>query len=161
MNFSYPGFEVRPGVTQLCFADEVLTHFASQRQIEKSAPESGGQLFACFSGSQAIVCFATGPHPKAKRWRTMFRGHRKTEQVEINAAFKVGLHYIGDWHTHPEPRAMPSKRDLKNLRSLVKKSKHDLNGMVMVTVGQDELNAGMVISFDDTRQQIIGLELGG
>ena len=53
----------------------------------------------------------------------------------IAAKFRGGLHFIGEWHTHPEPHPTPSKLDSNSARDSFRKSKHQLNLFVSIVVG--------------------------
>ncbi len=56
------------------------------------------------------------------------------------------LHYVGDWHTHPDSIPEPSRRDLASMAECITKSTHALNGFLLVIVGQDEAPDGLHVS---------------
>ena len=60
--------------------------------------------------------------------------------------FKMGLHYVGDWHTHPEANPSPSGTDLSSMRERVILSGHQLPGFVMCIVGKSELPGSLWLS---------------
>lgn len=119
------------------------------RQIGRRDPERGGQLFATFTGSTMRIEEATGPHRGARAGRFWFRGNRRREIREIKRQFKTGKHYVGDWHSHPEPSPTPSSLDMKTQRSLASHSEYELNGLLLVIVGQLDLPAGLCVYFVD------------
>ena len=51
-------------------------------------------------------------------------------------AFRLGLHYVGDWHTHPQCIAEASGTDRDGIADLVRKSRHDLNAFVLAVIGK-------------------------
>lgn len=131
------------------FEPAVLTHFGRHRQLRFWHREAGGQLFARIDGHRIVVCEATGPSVNDKRGRTFFEPERSREQAEIDAMFARDLHYIGDWHTHPERTPVPSGRDHVTMSSRVRLSRHRLAGFVFVIVGQVPSPAGLTVAIHD------------
>jgi integrative and conjugative element protein (TIGR02256 family) len=119
----------------ITFHRQVLQTFGNFQQTDSRKTEAGGQLFASFAEGRIDVLFATGPSKKAARGRYFFRPNRREEQEEIRAAFKEDLHFIGDWHTHPEPEPIPSSADIDKASQIFRRSKHELNGLLLVIVG--------------------------
>src|SRR5262249_19655585 len=113
----------------------VLEHFARHRQTSRCSSEAGGQLFAVIEGHRWIIVRATGPRASDFRRRFRFFPSRRHEQAEIDQLFISGLHYIGDWHTHPEARPTPSMMDLQSIDETVRNSVHQLPGFLLVIVG--------------------------
>lgn len=121
---------------------EVIDHLARFRQIKRSDNEAGGQLFARISGDTScwVIEKATGPRRRDFRSRFGFKPNRTLEQRDIDLAFAEGLHFIGDWHTHPEPLPKPSLKDNESMSDMFDKSEHELNGFIMIIVGNDEID---------------------
>jgi integrative and conjugative element protein (TIGR02256 family) len=133
----------------LVFTAEVLATFAEYRQRRWWQREAGGQLFARFNGKSVVVVEATVPGRADFRTRHSFRPDRGREQREIVRYHKRGLHFIGDWHSHPEPVPHISPIDAESLRDMVRRSTHELNGFVMVIVGTGDAPAGLSVSVSD------------
>lgn len=130
------------------------------RQVSRNALEAGGQLFARFEHGRVFVSEATGPRRRDVRTRTSYVPDRVSEQREIDARHKKGLHYVGDWHTHPEREPQPSGRDFESIKDCFLKSRHHLNAFVFVVVGtSDDLN-GMHVSLHDGGEPITLLGRG-
>jgi integrative and conjugative element protein (TIGR02256 family) len=125
------------------FADEVLAHFEKHKQDACWKREAGGQLFARISPERWEITRATGPRRGDYRRRFRFFPRRADEQAEINALFQNGLHYVGDWHTHPEAAPKPSPMDTRSMGDLVRQSKHELPGFLLVIVGTDDSPSGL------------------
>ncbi len=123
------------GNSDLVFSDAVMAHFLNQQQNRLSDTEAGGQLFARLTRFEIYVETATGPRPGDKRTRTSYVPDRNAERAEIRSMFAQGLHFVGDWHTHPERVAHPSATDEGTIRDCVTKSTHQLRGFVLVVVG--------------------------
>ena len=116
------------------------------QQIESFSAEAGGQLFARFSDAEIRVERATGPRISDRRSRFGYVPDRRREQEEIDALHGRGLHFIGDWHTHPEPRPRPSTSDIRSIQQAVRESTHHLNGFILLIAGTDRFPAGLFVS---------------
>ena len=72
--------------------------------------------------------------------------------------FSSGLHYIGDWHTHPEDIPEPSGVDINKMQAIFRKSDHQLKGMLLVVVGRgtapDGLWVGIVTDHDAVQAKL-------
>jgi len=138
----------------LILTDPVGEHLRRYRQQRWYQREAGGQLFARFDGGRIIVEEATGPRRTDRRTRTSYVPDRRAEQAEILERHRRGLHYVGDWHTHPEALPGPSRPDASSIAECVAKSKHDLNGFVLVVVGQVEPPAGFHVSIHNATSAV-------
>lgn len=124
----------------------VLLHVAEHRQTSCWKREAGGQLFARVRADDWSVEQATGPRWSDFRSRFGFRPNRKAEQQEIEERFTAGLHYVGDWHTHPESSPKPSPTDLSSMKDMVSASGHELPGFLMMIVGKRPGPSGIWLS---------------
>lgn len=140
----------------LAFQPGVIAHVMAHRQIHWWQSEAGGQLFARFTDNQILVSEATGPRPGDRRTRWSYRPDARAEQREIDQMHALGLHYIGDWHTHPQAEPVPSLPDFESIAECVRKSTHNLNGFVLMVVGQAAAPIGLNVSIHDG---IIGHQL--
>lgn len=134
---------------RVTFENEVLALFEEHRQLTDKCLEAGGQLFARFNASEVIISKATGLRDGDKRGRFLFRPNRKKEQDEIQALFKEGYHYVGDWHTHPEGNPTPSDVDIENIRECYERSRHDLKYFILAIVGTNGFPTGLHVSLND------------
>jgi integrative and conjugative element protein (TIGR02256 family) len=140
----------------------VLAHFSRHRQRKWRQAEAGGQLFARLDGTEIFVEEATGPRPGDHRSRTGYCADRVAEQLEIDANYRGGLHYIGDWHTHPTPRPIPSGTDLRTISESVRISSHSLNGFMLIIVGTDPAPGGIYVLLHNGRTSLrLEAEWGG
>ena len=130
----------------IVLTDPVLDCFDRHRQMTATSPEAGGQLFARFDGNIIRVECATGPRSSDRRSSTSFVPNRKAERREIRRSFKKGLHYVGDWHTHPESHPSPSKIDILSFRDMYRKSLHKLASFLMVIVGTAPGEDGLYVA---------------
>jgi integrative and conjugative element protein (TIGR02256 family) len=130
----------------LIFADPVLEKFSRHRQLRFWQREAGGQLFGRLDGSRITVLEATGPRRTDRRTRTTYIPDRRAEQREIDDRFDRGMHFIGDWHSHPEKIPLPSYRDISSLDDTVRRSNHSMLAFVLVIVGQLAAPEGLHVS---------------
>lgn len=144
----------------LILTDSVVEHLRHHRQRRRYQREAGGQLFARFDGGRIMIEEATGPRRTDRRTCTSYVPDRRAEQVEILERHGRGLHYVGDWHTHPEMFPGPSRPDASSVAECVAKSKHDLNGFVLVVVGQAEPPAGFHVSIHNAKS-VVTIEASG
>lgn len=119
-------------------SDDVLNTLNRYRQVEHLSNEAGGQLFARFEADEMKISRATEPTSKSRRGRYFFWPSRREEQREIESLYTEGLHYVGDWHSHPEPYPEPSTDDVEKIQGIYANSKHDLSCILMLIVGTSE-----------------------
>lgn len=131
---------------RLVFASEVLQVFARFRQDGCWKREAGGQLFAELSKNMATVQLATTPNSKDFRSRFQFIPLLKMQQQQIDEQFTNGLHFVGDWHTHPQEIPKMSATDRQSMSECFAKSTHNLNSFVMVIVGTASFPKGLSVS---------------
>lgn len=143
----------------LILTQPVLGQFSRYRQRRWWQREAGGQLFALFDGTDILVVEATPPRRSDVRSRFGFRPDRRREQADILERHARGLHFIGDWHTHPEAAPRPSTVDAESMCDLVTRSNHQLNGFIMVIVGTSDAPGGLYVGLF-LRASRIWLSLG-
>ena len=147
---------------KLPFAPEILeltpralAHFGKHKQNNRWSREAGGQLFATFDEPSVIkIVDVTGPRKSDRRSVFGFEPDRVAERREIAERFKRGLHFVGDWHTHPQSIPSPSFTDERSMRDMVKSSSHNFPGFFMVIVGQAAFPQGIHVSFHSGDESI-------
>lgn len=127
----------------------VLRHFRLHRQLTSGANEAGGQLFGTVTGIHLAVRAATGPRALDRRSRFSFSSNARVEQEEINRLHLRGLHYVGDWHTHPSQIPTASRIDISSIGTIARKSVHPFNGFLLIVVGIADLPEGLQVIFHD------------
>lgn len=136
------------------FEEGVIACFDRHRQIKSSDAEAGGQLFARYGDGEVLICKATGPKENDKRGRFFFFPNRKSERAEILKNHEDGLHFIGDWHTHPEVIPKPSSDDFASIQNCYRESKHSLKYFIMVIIGTSEFPQGLSVSIHNDTEAI-------
>jgi integrative and conjugative element protein (TIGR02256 family) len=139
----------------LVFSEDVLRHFDQHRQRHLWHAEAGGQLFAQFGVDIITVVSATGPHSADRRSRFRFTPHRERERQDVEEHFASGLHFIGNWHTHPQADPQPSATDVRNTRQRFIQSDHELLAFTMVVVGLDPFPRGLWVGLIDARETTV------
>lgn len=142
-------YAVPGGVERVLLGDAVLEQFRHFRQVHAERPEAGGQLFARIEKPDVLVTHASGPKTRDRRSRVSFCPNRRIEQQEITAMYRDGLHYVGDWHTHPERRPNASATDLRSIGEIVRRSRHGFGGFLLVVVGTLEPPDGLSVYLHD------------
>jgi integrative and conjugative element protein (TIGR02256 family) len=141
--FAFPHSE-----QELVLTGAALEVFSTYRQ-RGSEPEAGGLLFAEFDFPLIRIVEASRPHAADKRWRTLFIPNRILQRRLIKKTFKKGWHFVGEWHTHPEPKPTPSRLDLNSMADAFRKSQHELNCFIMVIVGNGNETLELWVSAHD------------
>lgn len=139
-------FPIATSGQRLIFSATVLRHFEKHRQLRWWQREAGGQLFARLALPDILVEDATGPRKSDSRTRCSYRPNRRAEQREIRCRHTRGLHFIGDWHTHPEAVPAPSQQDIESMQEVVMKSVHAFNGFILVIVGTGPMPGALSVS---------------
>lgn len=134
----------------LVLHDAVLRTFWSYRQGWLLGRENGGQLFAGYEDAETVnIREATPPRRSDVRGRHSFVPDRRAELREIGERHGQGLHFVGDWHTHPQGRPFPSATDILNAQSAYLSSTHHLNALVMIVVGRSSFPDGLYVGLCD------------
>lgn len=142
-------FELGASGEHLVLETSVVAHLEAHRQVTAEHREAGGQLFAVFSDGSVIVKEAAGPRRTDRRTRMSYRPDRKAEQQEILGRYSRGLHYVGDWHTHPSSQPSPSDIDYRSIQDSFRRSTHALYGFVLIVVGTFCAPQGLHVSVND------------
>lgn len=147
MHLTYP---IGDSGQKLVLRASVLRTFRYHRQGRLFGRESGGQLFAGYDDAETIdVQEATPPRRGDARSRHSLIPDRRAEASEIAERYRRGLHFVGDWHTHPQSRPLPSQTDILNVQAAFLSSRHHLNAFVMIVVGRCPFPDGLFVALCD------------
>lgn len=146
MSLSYP---IGTSGETVKISGAVLDHLCRHRQMRWWQREAGGLLFARFEGTEINILEATGPRSDDARSRYGFAFRLDRQQAVVDERFGRGLHYVGDWHSHPEDRPQPSPCDLRTMSSRVRESTHGFRGFLFAIIGRDPLPAGLAMLLHD------------
>jgi len=109
---------------------------ASFRQIGGSATEAGGILLGYRRGQHLEVLEATVPQAKDIRKRARFYRSDTGHQTIATDRWRQSdgyIHYLGEWHTHPESEPTPSSFDRREWIKLSRRQPHPLLFIIVGT----------------------------
>ena len=108
-------------------------------------------LFARISAQAISVEEVTEPQRKDRRWRFGFWPCNTIQQRIIDNRFKEGLHFVGEWHTHPELHPHPSGLDFTSMENCFLQSRHELKALIMVILGTASAPDGLWVSLHNRK----------
>lgn len=128
----------------LKFSEGVVERMIRLSQTNPLCPEAGGILLGrlILDGDDVVVDDITLPAKEDKRNRFSFRRSAKAHQLMLNNEWLSSgrtCNYLGEWHTHPEARPLPSRRDMKSWRSQCLKMSADRNALFFAIVGIESI----------------------
>ena len=86
---------------------------------------------------------ATGPYKSDERSRFGYRSHVDSAQKAIDEQYKLGLLYLGEWHTHAEDHPSASHMDGDAMSRLMSNSKLNSSSLLMLIVGRASGPSGL------------------
>ncbi len=110
----------------------------------RAPQETGGVLLGYWSkdGREAVVTDVVGPGPEATHGNANFAPDYDFQEREISRLYEESarrLHYLGDWHSHPNGLGELSRLDRRTLRivgdSRAARAEHPV--MVILAGGPD------------------------
>jgi proteasome lid subunit RPN8/RPN11 len=139
-----------PGASwTLRFGPAALKTLGGAVQRWRWSKESVGQLYARDLTTDCVVVEqATVLRPTWAAWSRV-RFDTERAMVERQDLFRDGLHCVGLWHTHPEPKPTPSGEDRALAREHALAAKPQLSGLVFAIVGTARLPDGVRVWVDD------------
>lgn len=150
-------YTLAPKGPAIVLPDLVLATFDQFRQRSPRDKEAGGQLFARFDGADTVIVEATKPTWLDHRHHQSFEPNRWLQQREIRKQRTRGFHFVGDWHSHPEPVPRPSFLDIQSMKECFLHSQHELKNFVLIVVGYRPGSAGVYVAL--VNHKVIQLNL--
>lgn len=126
---------------EIHLSESVIKIFNKFMQVNNRT-EAGGMLFADISLPIIEIKRVTTPVKTDICKKFSYKPDKKEQNKIIKKMFKKDLHFIGEWHTHPVSKPIPSEDDLDYMREAYIKSIHELNYHLMIIVG-NEINHDM------------------
>jgi len=59
------------------------------------------------------------------------------------------MHYVGDWHTHPQAVPEPSIVDVESIGDCFRRSTKAIGGFLLVVVGREPFPLGLFVGLHD------------
>ena len=142
-------YRMEPAGPAIVLSEDVVATMLKHRQLKLKDNEAGGQLFASFEGRDTVIVEATEPKNSDMRKRYWFEPNKWIQRQEIKVKHEDGKHFVGDWHTHPQPLPSPSPDDLASIADCFWKSRHQLKAFLMIIVGTAEPPEGIIVYLVD------------
>lgn len=143
-----------PGSTQyVTVTQEVLDLFEKYRQ-KNNLPERGGLLFARFQLPEIVICRASIPSKLDVKLKFSFIPNKGHQRRVINSLFRKKLHFVGEWHTHPQMLPSASQLDLNSMKDSFIKSEHELNFFILAIVGLADDDESIWLSLHNAEKYI-------
>lgn len=147
IEFSSPSLD---GIS-VYFSENAINQLHQYKQIGDTN-EAGGFLFGKICSGVVTVLSVSFPSRADKRSRFGFSWDKREANKTIQKNFKNGLHYLGDWHTHPCSKPAPSWDDTQAIRSTFLNSEHQLNYFIMLILGTKGVEQSYVALTDGKRE---------
>lgn len=130
-----------PALTRLWIPAAAVGELLTEAQHLRPA-ESGGVLLGYWAheSTEAVITGVIGPGPDAEHRTDGFRPDAEYHQAAVGDAYARSgrrVIYLGDWHSHPASRAVPSKKDRGVLRRIASDPGARLAQPLMLIVGVD------------------------
>lgn len=133
------------------FSEKAVSQLHQYKQTG-SKNEAGGFLFGGISAGVVTIQSVSSPSSADRRSRFGFSWNKKEANKTIQENFKAGLHYLGDWHTHPCNNPVPSLDDTQAIRSTFLDSEHDLNYFIMLILSTTGIKQSYVALTDGKKE---------
>ena len=107
-----------------------VTRYSTGPEAER---EAGGILIGAYRGVHLEVTGCTEPMQTDTRRRFLFDrkdpGHQRAAMAAWSSSRRTET-YVGEWHTHPEPRPSPSSIDLATWASIMNRTRFPVLFMI-------------------------------
>jgi proteasome lid subunit RPN8/RPN11 len=128
-------FRLESADWSLVLEKDVVLFLTGQTQRGFTSQERIGQLYSRdLSASRLVVSAATKLEPRRSSYASVTIDVQRMA-TERRAQFDCGLHFVGLWHTHPEPRPVPSELDRRLAADHAAAASDLLTGIVFIIVG--------------------------
>lgn len=126
------------------YVHEDLIDEMNYEREEKECLETGGCLFGCYDRDRRIIyVIAQEIAPADSHHATAYfdRGIEgiKEKQKEIDQLTYHQVRYLGEWHSHPNARAVPSNLDKKQFELMSNRLLQEDVPFVQMICGKDDL----------------------
>jgi len=123
---------------------EVIASVQSFVQNDRHKPESGGVMLGRYilDSQDVVIDKMSFPMSGDRANRFTFFRNKKAHQQIIDREWEASNRtctYLGEWHTHPEQRPVPSCIDLFNWKRKLKKDVFDSDFLFFLIVGTSEM----------------------
>jgi len=126
---------------RLVLSETAREQMQQHRQLKHADPEAGGVMLGriLLDGADVIVDGITRPTTRDRASRFNFFRNKTSAQPAVDHAWTVSegtCIYLGEWHTHPEDDPHPSRQDLANWGTILRKARFEQPWLFFVIVGR-------------------------
>ncbi|MEV6027773.1 Mov34/MPN/PAD-1 family protein [Streptomyces sp. NPDC052036] len=123
-------------VTTVHFTAQASRIVTTELRTSDHSTETGGILLGHHTHDTVTVHHAGTPGPAAVRTPTYFLRDLAHAQALADEAFaRDGSVWVGEWHTHPASRPIPSARDAATYRKLLSDPELGFHSVIAVIFG--------------------------
>jgi integrative and conjugative element protein (TIGR02256 family) len=132
---------------------------------DKEPNETGGILlgYEVPADHAVVITHLIGPGPKAKSSRALFVPDGIWQEAEVARIYEASgrrATYLGDWHSHPDGIARPSKKDERTARDIAQTLEARIaNPLMLIAASDKESWRIAAYRFDGTRLRHESLKL--
>ncbi|WP_078593125.1 Mov34/MPN/PAD-1 family protein [Evansella clarkii] len=121
--------------------------------------ETGGVLIGYRVGNEFVITDNTGPGPNAKHQLLHFErdvDYCNNKIEEIFEQSNGGLNYLGEWHTHPLGKPVPSPQDNKSMFEISETDSYqnDCPLLIIVRKKRNDISIGTFIYLNSKRKKL-------
>lgn len=139
--------------------DSIIHDVRAQSELE-----AGGILLGYVERGLIQVVEATSPAEEDQRSRLGFIRSAKAAQSRIDSAWEESggtRIYLGEWHSHPEGRAIPSSADRKMIARAHVSTEMEIDFLMILIVGMElDVWTGVQTSSSFCQARMLSPDLG-
>ncbi len=133
----------------ITFTAGALCEIGAHAQTRPLSRESVGQLYCRDLTASNIVIERATTLPGSRASYASVQFNTKAAAAERADIFKEGWHFVGLWHSHPEPFPRPSATDVLLAADHARAAATHLNGLVFAIVGTRPVPDGLSVLVHD------------
>jgi integrative and conjugative element protein (TIGR02256 family) len=136
----------RTGLRLVTVANEVVETISAFSRRPENSREAGGILVGSYRGPHIQIASCSGPMARDRRTATLFDrcdpGHQEYALKNWGDSAQTKT-FVGEWHTHSEPRPSPSRLDLQTWRHVA--GNNAAGNTVFLIKGYERWWAGLAV----------------
>ena len=134
-----------------------LIEYLCELCAEAAPLETGGILIGSYTegGNTASVTRVEGPPSDSRRERSRFYRGTNGLQDLMEALWKSGEHYLGEWHSHPSGLPKPSRSDLKQMKAISEEHEAHCPEPILVVISEAGCVAVRVFPIGEPEVQLL------
>ena len=137
--------------------EDGLLEYLCELCAEAVPLETGGILIGSYTegGNTASVTRVEGPPSDSKGERNRFYRGTNGLQDLMEALWKSGEHYLGEWHSHPGGLPKPSRSDLEQMKAISEDHEAHCPEPILVVISEAGCVAVRVFPIGEPEVQLL------